>query len=744
MWWYSPQASRRAVKPIMAPAVTKSGPPLVAGDRGRGGPRSPAALAEEWASVVDTTADVPMSLADTRRYLRDLVQRLVAALSGPTVDTRAASEVGARLVAGNFAGPHSLSRTVEVLARRLPATLEDAAAGSLADQLVELLDALVAGYTEALRYRIVDQQEGVRRALLRAQQDVERDLRASEARFRELFDSSPVGIAISEPDGRIVRTNPALDEVLGYPAGELSGHELNELFSSEDLPILQQHYRRLLAGKQPRLRMQFGLRRNDGETSWAYLTTLVLRDAGQAPQHLATMVDDVTELHLLQEQLRYQTLHDMQTGLPNRQYFVSYLEQVLGQLDRSAGITLLHLDLDDFSVINDGLGHRFGDRLLDVVARRLEFVVAGQRAMVARLGGDEFAILIQHGESVPDVARLAETINTELAEPFYLDELGVGVTASIGVVQRQVDGAEPAELLRAAGTTLRRLRGRGRRQWTLFDAKIDTADRAELRLAAAMPGALENGELRVDYQPVVGLDSGQLRGVEAVLTWRHPKLGMLAHERCVQLAERSGVVHAVGQWLLHTAAEQARSWLEQIGEGLPPVMINLTHYQAQDPDLVTQVRAVLAQTGLRPTALELRVPVSAMRTVNGAQSGEAGGEAEDNLQVLADLGVRMALHDFGGDIGGLACLAELPVHAVRIAQPVALQVADNPSAIPAQGLRALVPTVRAAGISVVACTVDTEKLADWWREVGADCAVGALFRQPGPPQDIEQVLTRLG
>lgn len=135
------------------------------------------------------------------------------------------------------------------------------------------------------------------------------------------------------------------------------------------------------------------------------------------------------------------------------------------------------------------------------------------------------------------------------------------------------------------------------------------------------------------------------------------------------------------------------------------------------------------------------MPVSAMRTVNGAQSGEAGGEAEDNLQVLADLGVRMALYDFSGGIGGLSCLVELPVHAVRIAQPVARQVADNPSALPAQGLRALVPAVRTAGIGVLACTVDTERLADWWRGVGADCAVGALFGQPGPPQDIEQLLT---
>ena len=216
---------------------------------------------------------------------------------------------------------------------------------------------------------------------------------------------------------------------------------------------------------------------------------------------------------------------------------------------------------------------------------------------------------------------------------------------------------------------------RGKRQWASYDADIDAAERAELRLAAAMPGALENGDLRVDYQPVVALEGGRLVGVEAVLRWQHPQLDALSHERCAQLAEQTGVVHAVGLWWLRTAAEAARSWRQGTGDAVPPVALDLTSSQAQDPDLVAKVRTVLAQADLRPADLELRMPLPAMRTVTGASVGKVGADAEDNLGVLAEMGVRTALHDFACGAGELACLPELPVHAVRIAPPVARRVA---------------------------------------------------------------------
>ncbi|HZE03536.1 MAG TPA: EAL domain-containing protein [Pseudonocardiaceae bacterium] len=696
------------------------------GDQGYTFP-SPANLAREWARAIGATSSAPMPLAEIRDYLGDLAEQLVAALSGAAVDTQTASDVGARLVSGGFTGAQSLSRTFDALSEGLPAAARAAGMQPSCGRIIQLLGALAAGYTWALRNLIYDQQEEVKRALSSAWQDLEQDLRVSEAWFREVFDFSPVGIAIIKDDGRIVQTNRSLEKILGYSRGELLGRQLSELPVAGHQPIVEEHYRDLVAGRDSRFRVRLPLRRADGEPAWVYLAGSTLLKTKQASQQVVTMVEDITDQHLLEQRLHHQTLHDVQTGLPNRQYFVTHLETVLARLEPRAVVTLMHLDLDGFSTINDGLGHLAGDQLLDVVARRLEAVVAGRPAMVARLGADEYAILMEPEDPVIDVGAFAEIINTELAEPFYIDDIGVAATASIGVVQHQAGATTADDLMRAASTTLRRMRGAGKRQWTLFDADVDAAERAELRLAAAMPGAWETGELRVIYQPVVTLHGEQLVGIEAALSWQHPELGVLSHAQCVQAAEQTGAVHDVGQWLLRTAAEQAISWRQRSNASVPPVAINLTPSQAQHPDLVPRVTAALDETGLAPAELELRAPAAAIRTVSGELAGMGGARAEENMRELAKLGVRAGLHDFGGGIGALRCVADLGVCVVRIAQPISDQVAADPSRILSQAAQALVHIVRGAGIDVVAFPVDRAEQAACWPWIGANWAVGGLW-----------------
>lgn len=709
------------------------------GDRDRWFP-SPSGVARKWARALAATCLVPMPTGEVLDYVEDLTQRLLAALSDTPVNTGAAYEVGARLVTAGFTGAESLARTFDVLGKALPAAAGDTAADAPCGRIIELLAALASGYTWALRSQVVDQEREVTRALSLAWQDLERNLRTSETRFREVFDASPVGIAISDADGRITQTNRSLDDILGSSPGELVGRDLTELFSPGDRPIAEEHHRDLVTGGDPRLRVRVALRRLDGETVWVYLDGVVLRDAEQAPRQVVTMVEDITNMQLLEQRLQHQTLHDLSTDLPNRQYFLTHLEEVLARLAPSAVLTLLHLDLDGFAAVNDGLGRRAGDLALDVVARRLAGVVAERPAMVARLSGDEFAILIEPGDSPPDISALIETINTELAEPFYLDDTGIALTATVGVVQCRADQHSPDELMRAASTTLRRIRGRNKRQWALSDPDHNAADQAKLHLAAAMPGALETGQLRATYQPVVTLDGHRLVSIEAALTWQHPQLGALVDDECRQAAERTGVVHEVGQWLLHTAAEQAMSWRERVGDSVPPVVVNLMPSQAQDPDLVAKIRSVLAETDLPPARLEIRAPVSAIRRADGELADEGGAQAEDSLRVLTELGVRAGLYDFAGSIGGMRCVAELPVCTVRIAAPISDQVADDPSRILSQAAQALVHIVRAAGIDVVAYPVDNDEQAACWPWIGANWAVGALFGAPGPPQDVTALL----
>ncbi|MGH3785339.1 MAG: putative bifunctional diguanylate cyclase/phosphodiesterase [Pseudonocardiaceae bacterium] len=685
-------------------------------DKPGGAPPSLDDVVVEWVHAITDTSSPPMSFADARQFLGNLAEQLVAALSAASVDTQAASDVGARLVAGGFTGAQSLPRTFDVLGQALPAA--GAAVDRPCGRIIELLGAMAAGYTWALRNR---------------------DLRACEARFRAMFDSSPVGIAISRRSGRIVETNRSLENTLGYSSGDLTGRKLSELLPPGDLSVVEQHHD-LATGQDARFRIRLPLCRADGETAWVHVASSVLLDHEQTAQEVVTMVEDLTDLHLLEQRLNHQTLHDVQTGLPNRQYLITYLEKVLARLEPPAMVTLMHLDLDGFSAVNDGLGHHAGDQLLDLVARRLESVVARQRAMVARLGADDYAIVIESDDSVLDVGALAEIINTELAKPVSLDGVGVAVTASIGVAQTRVAATSPAKLMRAASATLRRVRDWSKRQWDLFDPEIDAADRAERRLAAAMPGALKTGELAVAYQPVVTLRGERLVGIEAGLCWQHPQLGVLSHEQCVQAAERTGVVHEVGQWLLRNAAEQAVSWRQRIGCSVAPVVVDLTPSQAQDPDLVARVTAVLDETGLTPAELELRAPAAAVRTVAGELAGEGGAHAEDNLRVMIELGVRAGLHDFGGGMGALRCVADLKVCVVKVAQPVSYQVRFDQSRILSQAAQALVHNLRAAGVDVVAFPVDCAEQAACWPWIGANWGVGALFGQPGPPWHIEALL----
>jgi PAS domain S-box-containing protein/diguanylate cyclase (GGDEF)-like protein len=709
------------------------------GDRDRLTP-SPAGVARKWARAIATATHVPMPAAQVCGLLENLAERLVVALSGPAVDTQAASEVGARLVDAGFTGAQSLPRTFEVLSIALPGAVGDAATDLSCGRMIELFGALASGYACALRSHVIDQQEEIKQALSSAWQEVQRDLRASEARFREVFDSSPVGIAISEAGGSIVQTNRSLEDILGYSTGELLGCDLSELFSPGNQPIVDEHCRGLVPGRDPRMQVRVALRRADGEQVWAYLDGSVLRDAEKEPRYIMTMLDDITDLQLLEQRLHHQTLHDPQTDLANRQHFLTHLEQVLAWLEPSAVITLLHLDLDGFSAINDSLGPRAGDQVLDVVARRLEWVVADQRAMVARLGADEYAILIEPGDWGLDIGALAEAINTELAEPFYIDNTGIALTATIGVVQRLVSECEPEELMRAASATLRRIHRQRKRQWILFDPDADAAYHERLQLAVAMPGALETGQLDVTYQPVVALADHRLMAIEALLSWQHPELGVLSNDQCVQAAERTGVVYEVGQWLLRTAAEQALAWRRRVGERVPPVVVNLMPSQAADPDLITKIKSVLAETGLPSSQLEIRTPVGALRTVAGELAGAAGTQAEDNVRVLAELGVRAGLYDFGGGMGGLRCVADLAICTVRIAKPISQQVADDPSRILSQAAQALVHIVRGAGVNVIAYPVDSAEQAACWPWIGANWAVGALFGPPGPPQNIDALL----
>ncbi|MGH3830424.1 MAG: EAL domain-containing protein [Pseudonocardiaceae bacterium] len=451
----------------------------------------------------------------------------------------------------------------------------------------------------------------------------------------------------------------------------------------------------------------------------------------------AAALKDTTDWALLERRVRHQSLHDLLTGLPNRLHFASHLDSVL-ERDRDAPVMLCKLDLDCFAVVNEGLGLAFGDLLLRSVATRLQALFAAQGAFLARLDDDEFAILINESPSTPNAAALAARINAELAEPVYLAGRGLSVSVCMGiVVRRTAPDADAKELIRAAEATLHRARRTGRGQWGLFDPFVDAEERARYALATAMPEAWENGQVTLCYQPLVRLDpaaadAGRAVALSALLRWEHPGNGLVAHEDCLALAEQTGLVLSIGRWMVRQACEQLSGWRERLGAAVPPVRVDLTAHLTQDPDLVGVVHDALADTGLQPSDIELGMPAEVVAAGHG--------EAVDNLDTLAEIGVRTVLTRYGQSLGNLVLLESLPVRAVEIAGPLVRAAARKPESVVRAAVASMVPLIRRTGAAVLVAGLDDPEQAAWWRVLGADAARGTALAPAVGPQDIPPLL----
>ena len=666
-------------------------------------------LARKWAYRISTTAYLPHTPDEIEHELTILVSWLFDAVASEPFSVEDAAAAGARLVELRCVGPESLRCTMDVLGRALIAEPELRRVDRFAERVVLVLGALSSGYSESMREDIQKRQEGLSRALLKVEQETRRKQVITRAQFEEVFAGSASGVALTELDGRILRANAALAKTVNRTPAEIATLSLFDLVHPDDVEAVRDGYRDLREGTLHRLRLGRRLVGKDGEPMWATFAGAVIRDALGEPRQFITLIDDDTEVSLLRRRLSHQALHDALTGLPNRQYFSTRLENALRHADSATGVTVYHVGLDAFSLIAGGLGHDQGDRLLKSVAAKLKDVVADETAMVARLGGDEFGILVENKPGSPDVVETVRRIAHELAEPVYLDGLdGVAVSAGIGVVHRPPRDILPSELLRASDLTLRRAKRKGNGQWELFDAGLDARERHTFGLAASMAGAWENGEIEVVHRPLVRLADEETVGSEARLRWNHATEGELPHETCVQLADQTGLILPLGGWLLRKACGA--------GDELP-VTVALTAHQAADPDLVGEVRRILADTGLSPDRLRLGFPAEPLLT--------EGGDAEDNFRILADIGVTVELHGYGS-AGDAELLDRLPVRAVRIAPRLVARQPD--SALVSRSLMGLVEVAHLAGATVVVEGVETGNGMAWWEQAGADVVLGDVFR----------------
>ena len=430
----------------------------------------------------------------------------------------------------------------------------------------------------------------------------------------------------------------------------------------------------------------------------------------------------------------YQRRHDPLTGLANRAQFLGNLAAALSAAPAQR-IGVCSLDLDGFTPINDSLGYAVGDELLIAVAQRLAVLAAGAAAgpaaTLARTGGDEFALLVTDSGGTDALVALAREILARIEQPFTVGGHRLCITASIGIAERPAAGTTGSDLVRDAGRALHWARAEGPGRWAVYDPARQDGDSARLALTASMRSALDAGQFSVVYQPIVQLPSGELRGLEALLRWHHPALGMLSPEAFIALAEESGVITPLGRWVMRTACRQAAGWQRVRPGSSPFISVNLSPQQAQDPGFVGDVARVLAETGLPAELLQLELTESALV--------EADSRPLETLQKLSAMGVRIAADDFGSGYSNLVYLRRLPVDVLKLSASFIREVwPDGPADEPI--ITALTGLAHTLGLDVTVEGVETSEQARRLAALGCDTAQGWYFATAVPGDQVTAVL----
>jgi diguanylate cyclase (GGDEF)-like protein/PAS domain S-box-containing protein len=666
---------------------------------------------------------VAMTPAEVRSLLRDLTERLATALAAEPFTPDDAEAVGAALIDAHFTDAVSIGQTIAVLGG-LGATCPWLADSTRADRIARLQASLASGYARATWRRTLNEQEQARRAVLDAIALAHTALRNSEARFRAVFQSAGVGIAVVAADGTFDEVNPAMVEMTGRPADELAGSTVDILLDTDHRSLVD----RVLRGEEHHVRFEQRHLRPDGRPAWVDLTISAIRDSPNEPTYAVVLARDVTQQHLLAGRLQHEATHDPLTHLPNRALFFSWLNTIFAESSMDSRVGVCYLDLDGFKAVNDTLGHDAGDELLAAVAVRMRTCAARLGHRIARVGGDEFALLVAPASGPDELIGIAEAIITALRQPVQLGGHRITVSASVGIVERPVRATTAAELMKAADLTLYWAKAEGKGRWSLYDEERNATLLSRYALSAAMPAALERGEFVLEYQPLVRLADARTVGAEALIRWRHPQRGRLMPSQFVGLAEETGIIVPMGAWVLREACQQAQRWQNAATEPIF-VSVNLAARQVSTPGIVDDITRTLDDTALAPGLLQLELTET-------AAMGTAG-EPLRALQRLAELGVRISIDDFGTGHSNIAYLRQLPVHGLKLAgsfvEGLRTEQADP---VDEHIVSSLLDMAHALGLSVTAEGIEVQAQADRLRRLGCDLGQGYFYARPAGADDV--------
>jgi diguanylate cyclase (GGDEF)-like protein/PAS domain S-box-containing protein len=550
-----------------------------------------------------------------------------------------------------------------------------------------------------------------------------RTVRESQAALRlrdRAIESSVNAILIADAGSQehpIVYVNPAFERITGHPAAETLGRPWSLLLGAEPGTGEAAEVQAALRERREGRALLRG-RRRDGVAFWGDLHVAPVRDDEGGVSHFVGVLNDVTDSHRYQQELEHQATHDSLTDLPNRNLLRDRIQQAAVFADRYGHtVAVTFLDLDNFKLVNDSLGHAVGDQLLQRVAERLTQSLRATDT-VARLGGDEFVLVLQYATRDQIPSHLQRLLHA-IATPFAIEGREVYVSFSVGVAVYPEDGRDPDTLLRNADAAMYQAKAQGRNNFQFFTADLNVQASERLDIATELRRALEREELLLHFQPQVELATGRVVGAEALVRWQHPARGLVPPGKFIPVAEETGLIGAVGEWVLRNAAAQSRAWRR---EGLPPVVVavNLSARQFRDTKLADKVRAVLEEMELTPKSLELELTEGSLM--------HNPEEAAGTLGRLKEAGYRLAIDDFGTGYSSLSYLQRFPLDKLKIDAAFVRELPGSADSVAI--VLAVISMGHSLGLKVIAEGAETAQQVEFLREHGCDEVQGYYFARP--------------
>ena len=550
-------------------------------------------------------------------------------------------------------------------------------------------------------------------------------------RFQVAFESGVSGMAITSPDGRFLRVNQALCDMTGYAPHELLALDFPSITHPDDVVADRDQQRAMLDGVTDVYETEKRYLHREGHEVWVQMGVTAVRGEGRRVQYFIAQTHDVTTRRRFEEELAHRALHDPLTGLPNRALFVDRLGHALVRLRRHSGqVAVLFVDLDRFKLVNDGMGHAVGDAVLLEAASRLA-ATARAEDTVARFGGDEFTILCENAGE--EEARLvARRILTAFAEPFVHEDREFHLSASVGIRVTGDIASTPDSLLRDADLALYAAKEHGRARAEVFDSRTRMHGIDPLATEQALRLAMRRGELCLHYQPEVDLTTSRIVAVEALVRWQHPERGLVPPGDFIPVAEQSGLIVPLGEWVLREACRQLAAWRRAgtIADDVR-VAVNVSARQLSDPQLPLTVAGALLSAGLEAAALCVEITESAV--IQDAELALA------NMHAIKQQGVFVALDDFGVGFSSLSQIRELPpVDVIKVDRSFTAGLGRNDS--DGAVVTAVLTLARSLGLTAVAEGVENVHQIGLLRGLGCEVGQGFHFSRPRAPDDIEHLL----